>query len=88
MTCSRCDVSSADLIIRNSFWRRGIQWVSRRPWQTMIRILFVFDPWRSAILLTSGDKTGQWNAWYERAIPHAEELYAVYLKERAVEESQ
>jgi hypothetical protein len=33
-----------------------------------------------------GDKTGQWKAWYERAIPHAEELYAVYLKERAEEE--
>jgi hypothetical protein len=25
---------------------------------------------------------------YERAIPHAEELYAVYLKERAGEEIQ
>lgn len=57
-----------------------------RPRQTMIRILFVFDPWRSAILLTAGDKTGQWNSWYDRAIPHAEELYAVYLKERAEEE--
>lgn len=26
--------------------------------------------------------------WYERAIPHAEELHAVYLKERAEEEGQ
>jgi hypothetical protein len=59
-----------------------------RPRQTMIRILFVFDPWRSAILLTGGDKTGQWKTWYERAIPHAEELYSVYLKERAEEEDQ
>jgi Phage derived protein Gp49-like (DUF891) len=58
-------------------WRRGIQWLFRRPRRTMIRILFVFDLWRSAILLTSGDKTGQWKAWYERTIPHAEELYAV-----------
>jgi hypothetical protein len=57
-----------------------------RPRQTMIRVLFVFDPWRSAILLTAGDKTGQWNAWYERAIPRAEELYAVYVKERTEEE--
>jgi hypothetical protein len=24
-----------------------------------IRVLFVFDPWRSAILLVAGDKTGQ-----------------------------
>ena len=43
---------------------------------------------RSAILLTGGDKTGQWKTRYERAIPHAEELYAVYLKERAEEEGQ
>jgi hypothetical protein len=59
-----------------------------RPRQTMIRLLFVFDPWRSVILLTAGDKTGQWKTWYERAIPHSEELYAVYLKERAKEEGQ
>ncbi|MFJ1457940.1 type II toxin-antitoxin system RelE/ParE family toxin [Nocardia sp. N2S4-5] len=57
-----------------------------RPRQTVIRILFVFDPWRSAILLVGGDKTGQWNAWYEQAIPHAESLYEIYLKERAEEE--
>ena len=29
-----------------------------------IRILFVFDPWRSAVLLVAGDKSGQWNRWY------------------------
>jgi hypothetical protein len=40
----------------------------------------------SAILLVAGDKAGNWNAWYRRAIPHAEELYAIYLKERADEE--
>jgi hypothetical protein len=57
-----------------------------RPRQTNIRVLFVFDSWRSAILLVAGDKTGQWHTWYERAIPQAEELYALYLKERATEE--
>ena len=51
-----------------------------------MRILFVFDPWRSAILLVAGDKAGQWKTWYEHAIPRAEELYGVYLKERAEEE--
>ena len=59
-----------------------------RPRQTTIRVLFVFDPWRSAILLIAGDKAGQWKTWYERAIPQAEELYAVYLKERAEEEGR
>lgn len=59
-----------------------------RPRQTTIRVLFVFDPWRSAILLVAGDKAGQWKTWYNHAIPRAEELYAVYLKERAKEEEE
>ncbi len=46
-----------------------------------VRILFVFDPLRQAILLVGGDKSGQWNDWYETAIPLAEKLYAQYLKE-------
>src|SRR5947207_14571438 len=37
-----------------------------------IRILFVFDPWRSTILLVAGDKSGQWNSWYRAAVPEAE----------------
>lgn len=59
-----------------------------RPRQTMIRILFVFDPWRSAILLVGGDKTGQWTSWYRHAVPRAEALYEIYAKERAEEEGQ
>lgn len=51
-----------------------------------IRILFVFDPWRSAILLVAGDKSGNWDKWYRSAIPHAEGLLVRYLKERAQEE--
>jgi hypothetical protein len=31
-----------------------------------IRILFAFDPWRSAILLIAGDKAGQWQRWYRQ----------------------
>jgi hypothetical protein len=31
-----------------------------------IRILFAFDPWRSAILLIAGDKAGQCNAGTEK----------------------
>jgi DNA-binding XRE family transcriptional regulator len=42
--------------------------------------LFVFDPWRSAILLVAGDKSGKWNRWYTTAIPHAQQLYEIYLK--------
>jgi hypothetical protein len=50
-----------------------------------IRILLVFDPWRSAILLVAGDKSGQWDRWYRDAIPRAEQLYEDYLAERRKE---
>ncbi|MGH3810517.1 MAG: type II toxin-antitoxin system RelE/ParE family toxin [Pseudonocardiaceae bacterium] len=53
---------------------------------TEVRILFVFDPWRSAILLVAGDKASNWTSWYRQAIPHAEQLYETYLKERATEQ--
>ena len=52
-----------------------------------VRILFVFDPWRSAILLVAGHKSGRWGRWYAEAIPRAGQLYEIYLKERAGEES-
>lgn len=47
-----------------------------------VRILFAFDPWRSAILLIAGDKSGQWHFWYREAIPRAEHLYESYVAER------
>lgn len=53
-----------------------------------VRILFVFDPWRCSILLVAGDKAGQWNAWYQDAIPLAEQRYETYLKERRAEEGR
>ena len=53
-----------------------------------IRILFAFDPWRSAILLLAGDKAGTWNRRYAEAIPRAERLYEIYLKERGDEEAR
>ncbi|MFD3743746.1 type II toxin-antitoxin system RelE/ParE family toxin [Nocardia sp. NPDC058633] len=43
-----------------------------------IRMLFVFDPDRHAIILVSGDKTGRWSKWYDDAIPLAELRYADY----------
>jgi hypothetical protein len=53
---------------------------------TEVRVLFVFDPWRSAILLVAGDKASNWSGWYRHAIPRAEQLYETYLKERAAEQ--
>lgn len=46
-----------------------------------LRVLFAFDPRRHVILLLGGDKSGEWNEWYEWAIPQADGLYDAYLRE-------
>ncbi len=46
-----------------------------------VRILFIFDPVRNAVLLIAGDKSGRWTQWYREAIPMAEALYDQYMKE-------
>ncbi|MFD6905760.1 type II toxin-antitoxin system RelE/ParE family toxin [Streptomyces sp. NPDC060077] len=46
---------------------------------TEVRILFVFDPKREAVLLVAGDKTGRWRDWYRESIPLAEARYHEYL---------
>jgi hypothetical protein len=43
-----------------------------------IRVLFAFDPTRSALLLLGGDKAGNWKRWYTDNIPIAEQLYLDY----------
>jgi hypothetical protein len=43
------------------------------------RVLYAFDPKRSAMLLVGGDKTGD-DRWYERAIPEADALYEDHLR--------
>jgi hypothetical protein len=43
-----------------------------------IRIIFAFDPTRSALLLLGGDKAGNWERWYRENIPIAERLYIEY----------
>jgi len=51
-----------------------------RPAGTSIRILFIFDPRRQAILLLGGDKAGGWKTWYEKNIPIAEQRYESWLE--------
>jgi hypothetical protein len=46
-----------------------------------IRIIFAFDPARSALLLLGGDKAGNWQRWYRDNIPVAERLYRDYTTE-------
>ena len=46
-----------------------------------IRIIFAFDPTRSALLLLGGDKAGNWERWYRDNVPVAERLYLDYTPE-------
>jgi hypothetical protein len=45
-----------------------------------LRVLYAFDPRRTAILLLGGDKTGT-NDWYETHVPVADRLYDEHLKQ-------
>jgi len=56
-----------------------------RPLGGFIRVLFAFDPRRTAILLCDGDKSGRWKAWYAEAIPVADRLYDEHLETLASE---
>ncbi|MCC6198347.1 MAG: type II toxin-antitoxin system RelE/ParE family toxin [Burkholderiales bacterium] len=43
------------------------------------RVLYAFDPRRSALLLIGGDKTGD-DRWYETNVPIADRLYDEHLE--------
>ncbi|MDI2131794.1 type II toxin-antitoxin system RelE/ParE family toxin [Yinghuangia seranimata] len=47
-----------------------------------VRLLFIFDPDRNAVVLVAGDKSGQWSGWYAEAIPLAELVYEAHLAAR------
>jgi hypothetical protein len=53
-----------------------------RPTGTNLRVLFAFDPQRTAVMLIGGDKTNQWEKWYARNVPRAERLYDQHLQNR------
>lgn len=46
-----------------------------------LRVLFIFDPNRNAVLLVGGDKTNNWKRWYERNIKRADALYDTHLRD-------
>ncbi len=53
-----------------------------------VRLLFVFDPQRQAVILVGGDKAGNWQRWYRTAVPLAEAAYADHLARVAKQEGQ
>lgn len=46
-----------------------------------LRLLFVFDPKRRAVVLVAGDKSTDWRGWYREAIRLAEHRYRAWLDE-------
>ena len=44
-----------------------------------LRVLYVFDPRRLALLLVGGDKTGD-DLWYDKFVPLAEKIYGRHLE--------
>ena len=44
-----------------------------------LRILCVFTAHRTALMLAAGDKKGDWERWYDKAIVEAEKNYDRYL---------
>ena len=55
------------------------------PKGSEMRIIFAFDPKRSAIMLLGGDKAkgknnkSKWADWYRRNIPRAEKIFREHL---------
>jgi hypothetical protein len=43
------------------------------------RVIYAFDPTRTALLLLGGDKTGD-SRWYEKTVPKADAIYEKHLK--------
>lgn len=48
--------------------------------RTEVRLIFAFDPERSAVILVGGDKAGNWKSWYPEAIKQAESAYEEHLR--------
>ena len=48
--------------------------------ERILRVLYAFDPRRTAILLIGGDKTGD-QGWYERYVPIADDLFDKHLRD-------
>ncbi len=71
---------------------KGSRYPEMREFRTQaagdpLRILYAFDPRRTAILLVAGDKTGD-DRWYKTHVPIADRLFEAHLKELGEERAQ
>jgi len=55
--------------------------------RSQIRVLYAFDPRRTAPLLIGGDKTGNLK-WYDQFVPIADRLFDEHLREFEEEAKQ
>lgn len=46
---------------------------------TEIRLLFAWDPRRTAVFFVGGNKAGNWDRWYLTNVPLADRLYQNHL---------
>jgi hypothetical protein len=44
------------------------------------RVIYIFDPHQQAVLLLGGDKSQDYDGWYDEHIPEAEAVYREYLE--------
>ena len=56
-----------------------------RAGEALLRVLYAFNPKRTAILLIGGDKTGR-SDWYDEFVPRADALFDKHLEELRREE--
>lgn len=56
-----------------------------RAGDARLRVLYAFNPKRTAILLIGGDKTGN-SGWYDEFVPKADALFDKHLEELSREE--
>lgn len=52
-----------------------------------LRVLFAFDPRRTALLLLGGDKTDD-PGWYDRFVPIADDMFGAHLKQLGQEQKK
>ncbi len=49
------------------------------------RLLFAFDPKRTAVVLVGGSKRKRWDSWYTDNVPIAEKRFKAHLREGSEE---
>jgi hypothetical protein len=73
----------SDLIITSK--HPNMKELRGRQGDAILRVLYAFDPKRTAILLIGGDKNGN-PKWYDEFVPLADRLFDKHLEELTLEE--